>query len=461
MDEYSVSPNSIEAERAVLGGILLRYGEEDIIEQVFLKVKNRDYFYLHKHRIIYDAILVLRSKGGAIDITTIPNELRKVGKLGSVVSRVFLVGLIEEIVSVANILHHADIIVDKYILRHVINVNYQIIESCYRESSTTDEILDTAETAIMSVSADRSGGNSFDSIGNSADRVIENVDSTLRGERTFVISGLDDLDNVLHGFADSNLYIIAGRPGMGKTALAMNIAEYVGKDKTVGVMSMEMDKDQLAERLVFSHADVLMEKSKPSFENGKMIPPSLTEQDNRKLMEARDYIKTLKIEIDDTPALDIRTLRAKAKQLKAKCGIELLIVDYIQLMAGVGNNRTEAVGEISRGLKILAKELHIPVIALSQLSRALETRTDKRPMLSDLRDSGAIEQDADAVIFTYREEMYLQNLDKENPKRKLVDGKGELIIGKNRHGKTGTVHVAWIGNRTRFENPSFREDDYK
>lgn len=450
-------PNSFDTERSILGCILKNF-DDDNLNIVYDKIKNRDYFYTIKHKIVYDAILFLRSQSKAIDIVTVSAQLQKDKKLEKIGGRVYIVGLIEEIVSLANVKYHIEIIVDKYLLRKMISINSEIIDSCYSNDLPIPEILDKAESAIMAVSITNSG-DSFDSVAHASELVMDDIEATLRGEKQFVISGYSDLDNILHGFADSNLYLIAGRPGMGKTALAMNIAENVGQTKTVGFMSLEMSKEQLAERLLFSTARVPIAKSKPTFDNGVMIPPSLTEGDNRALMDAKEKVSKLKIEIDDTPALDIQTLRSKAKQLKSKCGIELLIVDYIQLMAGVGNNRTEAVGEISRGLKIIAKELRIPVIALSQLSRALESRPDKRPMLSDLRDSGSLEQDSDGVVFTYREEMYKQHLDPQDPKRLAVEGKAELIIGKNRHGKTGIIHLAWIGDRTRFENLTYRPED--
>ena len=449
------APQDFEAEQAVLGACLL---DEKAVDVTLTQLRLTDFFTL-KHRTIYTAISSIQTSGEPVDLTTVANELRKKNTLENSYST-YLVDCMESIAGPSNIESWCRIVREKSALRQIINGTEILLDEAYRGEEPAHVLIDRAETTIMNASVGN-GGDTFDSIGNSADRVVENVDNTLQGKEKFIVSRLNDLDNILHGFGKGNLYIVAGRPGMGKTALAMNIAENVGKEQTVGFMSMEMDKDQLAERLVFSHAHVDIAKSKPTFKDGEQIPPTLTSEENDRIKKARDYVKTLKIEIDDTPALDIQTLRQKAKQLKSKCGIELLIVDYIQLMNGVGNNRTEAVGEISRGLKIIAKELHIPVIALSQLSRALESRPDKRPMLSDLRDSGAIEQDADAVIFCFREVMYKQHLEKEDPNRKDIENTAELIIGKNRHGSIGTVHLSFIGERTRFENLTFRPEDYK
>jgi len=440
------APNDFDTERHIIGACLLY---EDASEVTLTQLRVTD-FYSLKHRTIYTAISSIHARQEPVDLTTVSNELRKKNK-GEKSYSVYLVECTELVVSSRNVDSWCKIIREKSALRQIINGTEILLDGAYKGEEPAHVLIEKAETHIMNANVGNTG-DSFDSISNASDSVMEDIDTTMRGDKQFVISGYNELDNMLHGFVDSNLYIVAGRPGMGKTALAMNIAENVGATKTVGFMSMEMSKEQLAERLIFSTAKVSIAHSKPTFDNGKMIPPMLTAKENEALLKAKGTVSKLKIEIDDTPALDIKTLRSKAKQLKSKCGIEILIVDYIQLMNGVGNNRTEAVGEISRGLKIIAKELHIPVIALSQLSRALETRTDRRPILSDLRDSGAIEQDADAVLFVYREEMYMQHLDRENPKRKLVEGMAEIVVGKNRHGKTGIVNLAWLGDRTRFEN---------
>jgi len=451
------TPQDYQTEQLVLGACLK---DPEVISTVLVQLRMTDFFNL-KHRTIYTAISSLETRGEPVDISTTYNELKKISPKDKDM-RGYLVELADECINspTANIEYWCRIVREYAQLRGVINTFEQLLDKCRKGQEPARKLVDEAETAIMEANTGNSG-DTFDSISHASELVINDVESTLRGEKRFVISGYNDLDNILHGFADSNLYLIAGRPGMAKTSLAMNIAENVGKTKTVGFMSLEMGKEQLAERLLFSTAGVPIAKSKPTFNEGEVIPPALTEEDNRNLLVAKEKLDKLKIEIDDTPALDIQTLRSKAKQLKSKCGIELLIVDYIQLMAGVGNNRTEAVGEISRGLKIIAKELHIPVIALSQLSRALESRPDKRPQLSDLRDSGSLEQDADAVIFLFREEMYKQHLDPQDPNRLLVEGKAELIIGKNRHGKTGIIHLAWLGDRTRFENLSFKTEDIK
>ena len=450
--DKSVSPNSMDAERAVLGAILKDQDGISIVLEVF---NAPEHFYVPKHRIIFKAILNLYGKNEPADITTVSNELQKTNDLEAIGGRVYLVGLIEEIVSISNLKYHCEIVLEKSTLRKLINTSSEIITSCYAADVPADELLNNAEANIFSISQSRMKKgfvplkdlmpSTFDQIEN-----LQSEDSTLLGIKT----GYSEIDEMTNGLHDGDLIIVAGRPSMGKSSLVMNMAEYIAieKKKPVGVFSIEMSKEALALRLLCGRARISQQKLRA----GK-----LRDDEWPRLTSAGGVLADAPIYIDDTPDLGTLEMLAKARRLKSQNDLGLVIVDYIQMMQMTGKheNRQQEMSAISRSMKILAKELNVPVIACSQLSRNVESRTDKRPMLSDLRESGAIEQDADLVMFVYREEHYMAHIEKTDPKFLEVEGKAEIIIAKQRNGPTGVAKLAFVKDFARFENlaPGYRE----
>lgn len=450
--DKSVSPNSVDAERAVLGAILKDQEGISIVLEVF---NSPEHFYVPKHRIIFKAILSLYGKNEPADITTVSNELQKTAELEPIGGRVYLVGLIEEIVSIANLKYHCDIVLEKSTLRKLINTSTEIITSCYSADVPVMELLNNAEANIFSISQERLKKGfiplkdlmpeTFDQIEN-----LQSNDSTLMGTKT----GYTEIDEMTNGMHNGDLIIVAGRPSMGKSSLVMNMAEHIAIEhkKTVGVFSLEMSKEALALRLLCGRARVSQQKLRA----GK-----LTDKEWQELTHASGPLADAPIYIDDTPDLGSLEMLAKARRLKAQNDLGLVIVDYIQMMqmSSRYENRQQEMSAISRSMKILAKELNVPVIACSQLSRNVESRPDKRPMLSDLRESGAIEQDADLVMFVFREEHYMAHIEKTDPKFLEVEGKAEIIIAKQRNGPTGNIKLAFVKEFARFENlaPGYRE----
>ena len=377
------------------------------------------------------------------DLVTVSNHLKKKNKLEEAGGPAAIATLTDQVPLASNIVYYGKIIREKAILRQLIATSTEIAGRCFEEQDDIEKLLDEVEQTIFEIAKDQSGQH-FEPLNHIITETFEKV--TELAERreliTGVPTGFDQFDKMTAGLQDSDLIILAGRPSMGKTALAMNIVQHTAlhSQTAVGVFSLEMSKSQLGMRLLCSQAKVDSNDLRTGF---------IKDHDWPKLTRAAGQLSDATIYIDDTPALSILEMRAKARRLKSEHDISLLVVDYLQLMRGRADSREQEISEISRSLKAMAKELSIPIIALSQLNRSLESRPNKRPQLSDLRESGAIEQDADVICFIYRDEVY--NKAEDNPKKGLA----ELIIGKQRNGPTGTVELAFIGKYTSFENLSY------
>jgi replicative DNA helicase len=432
-------PHNLEAERSVLGAILLHNDAFNLAAEVI----DAGDFFRDAHRRIFDKMVKLVERGDAIDLVTLKEELGRSGDLEEVGGPAYIAALVDGVPRSTNVEHYAKIIKEKATLRNLIFSANKIVSTAYEAEEDADVILDQAEHAIFAIADDkvREGFVSMKQLAQSSLDTIEKLHA--RKELiTGVPSGFTDLDEMTSGLQPSDLIIVAARPSMGKTSLALNIAQHVGTktEMTVGVFSLEMSKEQLFLRMLTAEARIDAHRLRGGF---------LGERDWGKLSQALGTLSEAKVFIDDSPGIGVLEMRAKCRRLASEHGLDLVVIDYIQLMQGRGRfeNRTLEVASISRSLKGLAKELNVPIIVLSQLSRAPESRSDHRPQLSDLRESGALEQDADVVIFIYREEQYA---DKDAP----VDAQGvaELIIGKQRNGPTGVVKVAFIREFTRFEN---------
>jgi replicative DNA helicase len=429
-------PHNLEAERCVLGAVIL---DNALINQA-IEILNIDDFYLDSHKLIFGHMLNLSERSKAVDFVTLTHELSIGGHLENMGGASFVSSLIDGVPRLANISYYANIVREKSILRHLIKRSNEIINSCYNYQEDVDAILDSAEKAIFDIAESkiRSG---FISINEIAKRSIKKIEIAARRRQmvTGIPTGFTEFDNLTSGLQNSDLIIIAARPSMGKTAFSLNVAAHaaVEEKKTVGIFSLEMSGDQLLLRILCSEAKIDAHKLRTGF---------LNKEEWGRITHALGALTRSAIFIDDTPGLSLLEMRAKTRRLKAEHGLDLLIIDYLQLMSGGKarfENRQQEISSISRGLKGLAKELGIPVIALSQLSRAPETRSgDHKPQLSDLRESGSIEQDADLVAFIFREEVYKQT--EENT------GIAEIIIGKQRNGPIGIVKVAFIKQFTRF-----------
>ncbi len=439
-------PQSMETEVQVLGSILKK---ADAVNEVLEVLDSPDHFYAPKHKHIFEAVLSLYHASEPCDITTVADELRKMGRLESIGGRSYLVTLVESIISTANVDRHAAIVLERSVLRQLIATSSEIQESCYRLDRPADELLDQAEASIFQISQRRQKVG-FVSIEEPFrgifDRIAADPDSIV--EEQAIPTGYTQLDQITDGMHNGDLIIVAGRPSMGKTALAMNFAEHVAVDlkKGVGIFSLEMSKEQLVMRMLCGRARVNQKRVRSN---------KLTQAERNQLAVKGGILAQAPIFVDDSSALSPLEMRAKARRLKSRYDIGLFIVDYIQLMHATGRaeNRQQEIAMISRSMKALAKDLDVPVIAISQLSRLVEQRgASKRPQLSDLRESGAIEQDADVVMFVYREEYYLSHLDKDDPKYREAQGKAEVIVAKQRNGPTDTAHLAFVRDYTRFEN---------
>lgn len=438
---YKVPPQNIDAEQSVLGAILI---ENDALNKA-VEIISIDDFYKEAHRKIYLAMIDLSEKNEAIDLVTITEYLKKKNDLDIVGGATYISQLSNSVPTAANIRYHAKIVHEKAILRNLIYTATEIVTRGYEDTRDVEELLDYAENAIFSI-AEKKIKPSFTAISEIIKDSFEAIErlSEKKERVTGAPSGFFDLDTLTSGFQPSDLIIVAGRPSMGKTAFCLGIAQHVGieKGKHVAIYSLEMAKEQLVIRMLCSEARVDSQKLRSGF---------LSKSDWPRLTTAASRLSEAPIFIDDTPGTSVLEMKAKARRLKAEHGLSLIIVDYLQLMSGRmdrrrggGDTREQEISEISRSLKALAKELSVPVIALSQLNRAVEARQDKRPMLADLRESGAIEQDADVIIFIYRDEVYKQT--EENK------GRAEIIIGKQRNGPVGKVDLAYIDKYTRFEN---------
>lgn len=445
IDMKKLPPQNIEAEMSILGGILL---ENEAINRV-LEVLVPEDFYRETHRKIMRAMIELNEHREPCDIITLTSTLKKRGELDEVGGGAYLATLVDFVPTAANISYYSKIVKEKAVARKLINAATEIITQGHDEQVEIEHLLDNAQKVIFDISENKIKP-AFYPINAILKDTIKNIETLYEKKEhvTGVPTGYVDLDEKTAGFQRGDLVIIAGRPSMGKTAFALNIAQYAAihadPPEPVAIFSLEMSKEQLVTRLLCSEARV---------DAGRLRTGHLIDTDWHKLTRGASSLHKAKIFIDDTPAISILEMRAKARRLKAEHKIGMIVVDYLQLMRGSGTpeSRQQEISEISRSLKALAKELEVPVVALSQLNRGLESRTDKRPMMSDLRESGAIEQDADVIMFVYREEVY----NKENPDLK---GKSEIIIGKQRNGPIGIVDLTFLGEYTRFENLSTRGD---
>ncbi|MFA5145545.1 MAG: replicative DNA helicase [Candidatus Omnitrophota bacterium] len=431
-----IPPQNLEAEMAVLGSMLL---DEDAIS-VAVESLDQDSFYKDSHRKIFSAISDLYNANKAVDLVTLTDELRKSGMLDGVGGPSLLTALANSVPTSANISHYVSIVKEKSILRTLINNATRIVSLCYESEGNIDEVVDNAERFIFEVSNRRTHG-TYLHLKEIVKDSIETIDRLYQKKEhvTGIPTGFIDFDMKTAGLQPSDLIVIAGRPSMGKSALALGIAEYAGVIEKIplAIFSLEMSKEQLVQRMLCAHARVDAHKVRTGY---------LATSDWPKLTAAAGKLSEAPIFIDDTPAISVMELRAKARRLKAHHDIKLIVLDYLQLMRGSANieNRQQEISEISRSLKALARELNVPIIGISQLSRAVETRPDHRPQLSDLRESGAIEQDADVVVLLLREEYY--GATSEN------QGIAEVMIAKQRNGPVGSMKLAFIKEYTRFEN---------
>jgi replicative DNA helicase len=435
---HKLPPQHIEAEQSILGGILI---ENEAINRV-TEILDADDFYREGHRKIFNALINLSERDEPADLITLTNELRNLDQLDSIGGASYLASLIDSVPTAANIQYYARIVKEKAILRKLIQTSTEIITQSYEDRGDVEGFLDEAERSIFEISEKRVRP-SFYPIREVVKESFATIEKLFKKKEavTGVPSGFKELDRMTAGFQPSDLIIIAGRPSMGKTAFCLDVAEYAAIDNKipVAIFSLEMSKEQLVIRMLCSQAHV---------EGTRLRTGYLNESDWPKLTIAAGSLSESPIYIDDTAALSVLELRAKARRLKSDHGLGMVIVDYLQLMKGRSRveSRQQEISEISRSLKALAKELNIPVIAVSQLSRKTEERTGNRPQLSDLRESGAIEQDADLILFIYRDEVY--NRDPDNPNR----GKAEVIIGKQRNGPIGKIDLAFLDKFTTFKD---------
>ncbi len=432
-----IPPQNLEAEMAVLGSMLL---DEEAVSVAVEKLDSAC-FYKDTHKKIFQAISDLFNANKAIDLITLIDALKKDGTLEEVGGGSYLTSLANAVPTAANINHYANIVRERYILRTLITNSTKIISFCHESQGNIAEVVDTAERLIFEVS-DRRNQGTYLHLKEIVKDSIETIDKLYQNKAhvTGIPTGYVDFDIKTAGLQPSDLIIIAGRPSMGKSAFALGIAEYAGVIEKVptAIFSLEMSKEQLGQRMLCSHARVDAHKVRTGY---------LATSDWPRLTAAAGKLSEAPIYIDDTPAISVMELRAKARRLKSHHGIKLIILDYMQLMRGSAMNmesRQQEISEISRSLKALARELSVPVIAISQLSRAVESRTDHRPQLSDLRESGAIEQDADVVVLILREEYYNPSPDNQ--------GVAEAIIAKQRNGPVGSLKLAFIKEYTRFDN---------
>jgi replicative DNA helicase len=439
-DALRVPPHSLEAEQAVLGGLLLDNSTWDAIAD---RIRAED-FYRKDHQLIFAAIAELMARGEPADAVTVAEELDRTGHAQETGGLVYLAGLVRDTPTAANIKAYAEIVRERATLRGLIQVGNEVAASALNpDGRSAAELVDAAERRIFEIAeAGRKVGSGFVPLRNELGAIIDRLDTLHQnqGQITGVSTGFTRLDEMTAGLQRGDLIIIAGRPSMGKTTFALNIVENAafGPAKAkVGVFSMEMSREQLAFRMISSLGRV---------DQSRLRTGNFGDEEWSRINTAISMMKSAHIYIDDTGALTPTEVRARARRLKREHGLDLIVLDYLQLMQvpGTRENRATEISEISRSLKALAKELSVPVIALSQLNRSLEQRTDKRPVMSDLRESGAIEQDADLIIMIYREEVYNQ----DTPRKGIAD----IIIAKQRNGPIGDVQLTFLGKYTKFEN---------
>jgi replicative DNA helicase len=434
-------PHNLEAEKSVLGAILIH---NEAFNHAAELIDSRD-FFRDAHRRIFDKMVTLSERGDAIDLVTLKEELQRSSELDEVGGPAYITSLADGVPRSANVEHYARIVKEKATLRNLIHSANRIVSTAYEAEQEADLILDDAEKAIFAIAEDRirEGFVPLRDLVQSSFATIEKLQQH-KGMVTGVPTGFIDLDEMTSGLQPSDLILVAARPSMGKTSFVLNVAQHVGTrtDMTVGFFSLEMSKEQLFMRMLTSEARIDAHRFRSGY---------LSEKDYGRLSHALGTLAEARVFIDDTASIGVLEMRAKARRLQAEHGLHLLIIDYIQLMQGRGRfeSRQQELASISRSMKGLAKELNVPIVALSQLSRAPETRSDHRPQLSDLRESGALEQDADLVMFIFREEQYR---DGDGQPNQEAEGIAEIIIGKQRNGPTGVAKLAFIKEHTRFEN---------
>ncbi len=427
-------PQNIEAEEAVLGAILL---VPDILPGLAEKIKAED-FYRFAHQQIFTSMLSISETGEPVDIVTLAAKLQDVGKIEEAGGVEYLLALSRSVPTAANAEYHAQIIADRALLRRLIGVSTEIAQSGYTATGDVTELLDQAERRILALAQTRTG-TGFTPIRDVLMTAYERIEFLYhhKGGITGVPTGYKELDAMTSGFQRSDLIIIAARPSVGKTAFALNIAQNVAvrSQKSVGVLSLEMSKEQLVQRMICAEANI---------DAGVLRTGQLKDEDWTKLTMGIASLSDASLFIDDTPGITLTEIRSRLRRLKVEHGLDLVVIDYLQLIqtGNKSDNRQQEISEISRSLKGLARELDVPIVALSQLSRSVESRQDKRPMLSDIRESGSIEQDADIVAFLYRDDYY----DPESEKKNIV----EVIIGKQRNGPTGKVELVFLKNFNKF-----------
>lgn len=432
-----IPPHSIEAEQSVLGSMIMDH-DAVIVASEILRASD---FYRPDHAQIFAAIMELYTSGNPIDLITIQDKLVQHGVLEQVGGISYIADLANSVPTSAHIKQYAKIVQEKSTLRKLIKVSTDISAKSFEGEEPLDHIMNFAEKSIFDVLQNKKTED-FTGIDEIVLTSIEKIEEAhkSKGGITGIETGFIDLDHRTAGLQPSDLILVAARPSMGKTAFSLNIIQTAGikNKKSVAVFSLEMSKDQLVSRMLCAEAMVDSQKARTG-----MLEPA----DWERIGQSLPNITSSRIFIDDTPGINVMDMRAKCRRLKMEKGLDLIMIDYLQLMSGVGDSnasRQQEISDISRSLKALAREMQAPVIALSQLSRACEQRTDHRPMLSDLRESGAIEQDADVVMFLYRDEYYHPDTEKKNV--------GEVIIAKQRNGPTGTVELAWLGQYTKFAN---------
>ena len=433
-----VLPHSVEAEQSVIGSMLM---DREAIIAASEIITGAD-FYQHQYGVIFDAMVELFNEGKPVDLVTLQNRLREKDVPPEISSMEFVRDLLNAVPTSANVRHYANIVSEKAVLRRLIKLTEEIENDCYLNKEPVEVIMEETEKKMFQLLGQRNSGD-FMPIRQVVINTLENIEraSKTKGNVTGIPTGFTDLDYKTSGLQNSDFILIAARPSMGKTAFVLNIAQYMAfkKDKAVAIFSLEMSREQLMNRLLSMESKV---------DSQHLRTGNLKDDEWSKLIESAGMIGESRLMIDDTPGISIGEMRSKCRKYKLEHGLDIIIIDYLQLMSGSGKSSSESrqqeISDISRSLKALARELNVPVVALSQLSRAVEQRTDHRPMLSDLRESGAIEQDADVVMFIYRDDYY--NKDSENK------GIAEIIIAKQRNGPIGTVNLVWLPDYTKFAN---------
>lgn len=428
-----IMPQNIEAEQSVLGSMI---ADKSAIAQAAEVLKVED-FYKEAHQQIFDAIKNMFQRDIAVDLVTLAENLQSSGKLESAGGITYISQLYGSVISTVNVHYYISIVKEKATLRRLIKATAEVMEDCYNKQDKVPEVMESAEKKIFDIANNRSTSD-FEPMSTVLERGFNEIERLFnnKGDITGIPTGFPELDAKTSGFQKGDMVLIAARPSMGKTTFALNLAQYAAlrAGKSVAVFSLEMSKEQLAYKMLCSEANIDMLRLRTG---------NLEDRDWESMARASGPLGNAKIYIDDTAGVTVMEMRSKCRRLKIEHGIDLIVIDYLQLMSGSNpDNRQQEVSEISRSIKALAKEMQCPVIALSQLSRAPEARADHRPMLSDLRESGSIEQDADVVMFLYRDEYYNKETEDKNV--------AECIIAKQRNGPTGTVKLAWLGQFSKF-----------